>query len=256
VSGTGVVMLGIDSPSTWRVFNALDSAVGVDHVVIEEPIGTWALVKGRARRLGVITAAGQVAFRVVVQPLVERLSRRRAEEILTGARLAGTPADGGRVTRVPSVNDPAATEALLELSPRAVVVAGTRIIARHVLDAVPATFLNMHAGITPRYRGVHGGYWALACDDRAHCGVTVHVVDAGVDTGDVVAQARIEPGPRDSFATYPLLQLVAGLPLLTDAVQAALDGRLERSQGPGPSRQWYHPTLWGYLFTWLRRGVR
>jgi folate-dependent phosphoribosylglycinamide formyltransferase PurN len=146
--------------------------------------------------------------------------------------------------------------ALRDLAPQVVVVAGTRIISQSVLEAITATFINLHAGMTPRYRGVHGGYWALACGDREHCGVTVHVVDPGVDTGDVIAQARIEPTERDTFATYPLLQLVAGLPLLTGAVRAALEGTLQQRPASGPSRQWYHPTLWGYLVTWLRRGVR
>jgi methionyl-tRNA formyltransferase len=137
-----------------------------------------------------------------------------------------------------------------------VVVAGTRIIHASVLDAVPATFLNLHAGMTPRYRGVHGGYWALAQGDPEHCGVTVHEVDRGVDTGDVVAQARIAPTERDSFATYPLLQLAAGAPLLVDAVRAALGDRLASRPAEGPSRQWYHPTLWSYLWTRARTGVR
>jgi methionyl-tRNA formyltransferase len=250
-------MLAIDSPGTWRVFQALDRAIGVEHVVIEDEVSRSALLRARARRLGWLTVAGQVAFQVVAQPLLTRRSRRRAGELLAAAGLIdAAPAEEERITRVRSVNDPRAVEALRRLEPRVVVVGGTRIIARSVLDAVPATFLNMHAGITPRYRGVHGGYWALACGDPDHCGVTVHVVDPGVDTGDVVAQARIEPTARDNFATYPLLQLAAGLPLFTEAVRAALDGRLERHPAAGPTRQWFHPTLWGYLLTRVRRGVR
>jgi methionyl-tRNA formyltransferase len=249
-------MVAIDAPSTWMVFNALDRAGGVDHAIIEERVSGRALLAARARRLGRLQAAGQAAFRLAVQPLVERLSRRRSREILGQAALAAARVGEDRVTRVPSVNDRETVEALHRLSPRVVVVAGTRIISRAVLDAIPATFINMHAGMTPRYRGVHGGYWALACGDPEHCGVTVHVVDPGVDTGEVIAQARIEPTSRDTFATYPHLQLVAGLPLLIEAVRAALEGRLERHPVTGPSRQWYHPTAWGYLLTWARRGVR
>jgi phosphoribosylglycinamide formyltransferase-1 len=214
------------------------------------------LLAARARRLGRLAVAGQVAFRIALQPLLERLARRRSAEILAAAGLVATPAPADRITRVPSVNSPEARELLERLAPRVVVLGGTRIVGRELLEALPAVFLNMHAGITPRYRGVHGGYWALASGEPEHCGVTVHVVDAGVDTGAVVAQARIEPTARDSFATYPQLQLVAGLPLLVEAVRAALEERLESRPAGGPSRQWYHPTAWGYLFTWLRRGVR
>jgi methionyl-tRNA formyltransferase len=253
---SGVVMLATESPATWAIFNALDRALGVDRAIVEEHVSARTIMTARARRLGWPAVAGQVAFRVGVMPLLARRSSRRSREIAGDAGLDESPAPEERITRVPSVNDPATIAALRELDPRVVAVAGTRIIGREVLDAVPATFINMHAGITPRYRGVHGGYWALASGDRDHCGVTVHVVDPGVDTGDVIAQARIEPGPHDNFATYPQLQLVAGLPLFVEAVRAALDGRLETRRVPGPSRQWYHPTARGYIGTRLRRGVR
>ena len=52
-----------------------------------------------------------------------------------------------------------------------------------LLEAVPAVFLNTLAGITPSYRGVHGAYWALVQRQPDACGVTVHLVDAGIDTG-------------------------------------------------------------------------
>jgi len=251
---TGVVMLTIDSESSWMVFDALERAFGVEHVVVEEQVSGRTLLAARARRLGWLTAAGQAAFRLLIQPLIELASRRRSREI--AADIGSSRPAPERVTRVPSINDPRTAETLRQLDPRVVVVAGTRIIKRETLDAVPAPFLNMHAGMTPRYRGVHGGYWALTQRDPEHCGVTVHLVDRGVDTGAVIAQARIEPGPRDSFATYPLLQTAAGLPLLVEGVRAALDASLEPISVEGPSRQWYHPTAWGYLLTRIRRGVR
>src|SRR3954463_3055823 len=105
-------MLAVDAPSTWMVFNALDRAVGVDRVVVEAPVGGRALLAARARRLGRLQAGGQAAFRIPVQPLVERCSRRRSEEILSRAGLVTTPAPEDRVERVPSVNDPYTADTL------------------------------------------------------------------------------------------------------------------------------------------------
>ncbi len=161
------------------------------------------------------------------------------------------------VVSISSVNDDRTIEILQSMAPKVVVVSQTAILSRRVLDCIPAIFLNIHTGITPQYRGLHGAYWALVNDDAENCGVTVHVVDAGVDTGPVIAQARISPSPADSYFTYHWLQLAAALPLLICAVQAALAGRLatiEPKRGVS-SRQYYHPTLWGYLWTGLRRGV-
>jgi methionyl-tRNA formyltransferase len=157
---------------------------------------------------------------------------------------------------VPSANSPEAIRLLRGLDPAVVVVNGTRILSRELLRCVPAPFVNLHAGITPLYRGVHGGYWALACGDRQNCGVTVHLVDESIDTGAAIFQQPIEPSADDSFVTYPLLQLGVGLPLLTEAVRQVLAGRLEKRSFPeGPSRLWTHPTLWQYL-SHRARGVR
>jgi methionyl-tRNA formyltransferase len=139
-----------------------------------------------------------------------------------------------------------------------VVVSGTRIIARDVLENVPARFVNLHAGITPAYRGVHGGYWALADGRPEACGVTIHLVDAGIDTGAVLAQAPIRPSLHDNFTTYPLLQLAAGLPLLVDVVRRLQSGEAPQpiAAPPGPSRLHSHPTLWQYLYYRITRRVR
>ena len=121
-------------------------------------------------------------------------------------------------------------------------VSQTRILSRKILECIPAAFINIHTGITPQYRGLHGAYWALVNNDAANCGVTIHMVDAGVDTGPIVAQARISPSASDSYFTYHWLQLATALPLLMHTVQAALAGRLV-TNGPKQgvsSRQYYH----------------
>jgi methionyl-tRNA formyltransferase len=90
------------------------------------------------------------------------------------------------------------------------------------------------------------------------CGVSVHLVDRGVDTGPVLAQAIVVPTRRDNFMTYPLLQLVAAIPLVRSALSQAAAGQVVplSPQPPGPSRVWSHPTFWAYLWTRLSRGVR
>jgi phosphoribosylglycinamide formyltransferase-1 len=111
-------------------------------------------------------------------------------------------------------------------------------------------------GITPRYRGVHGGYWALAEGNRDLCGVTVHRVDAGIDTGPIVEQIRVMPANEDNFVTYPYLQLAMALPMLQRAVETALRGELQCRPAGGQSQLYFHPSIGEYLWNRLRRGVR
>jgi folate-dependent phosphoribosylglycinamide formyltransferase PurN len=148
-------------------------------------------------------------------------------------------------------------EALRVHEPDVVVINGTRVIGKRVLDCVEAPFINTHTGITPAYRGVHGAYWALAEGKPELAGVTVHYVDTGIDTGAVIAQALIHPGPEDNFHTYPTLQLAAGLPLLEEAVLITQrNGVRTRKPLTAASRLYYHPGLTQYLTRRIRDGVR
>jgi hypothetical protein len=70
-----------------------------------------------------------------------------------------------------------------------------------------------------------------------------------------VAQGLIAPTARDSFVTYPSLQLAAALPLLVDSIGKALRGELSVRPAEGPSRVWYHPGLFQYLVG-RTRGVK
>jgi hypothetical protein len=254
-----IVLLCGSARSSGLVYRALARRFPGDVAVIQEPAGgRAALVRRRVRRLGVVTVAGQLAFQVGVVPWLARTGRARYDAILRGAGLEDGPIPDAVVTRVPTVNAPEARAALQASAPVVVVVHGTRIIGPETLHCVDAPFVNMHAGITPAYRGVHGGYWALAEGRPELAGTTVHFVDEGIDTGGVIAHTRITPGPTDTFATYPALQLAAGVPFLLDAVAAIVAGR-EPSRvvipaDHAPAR--YHPTVWQYAGAWLRRRVR
>jgi folate-dependent phosphoribosylglycinamide formyltransferase PurN len=163
-----------------------------------------------------------------------------------------------RIVHVDSVNSADCIAELRRRSPTVVILSGTRIISAAVLDSLAAPFVNIHAGITPRYRGVHGAYWALAEGRPESAGVTVHLVDTGIDTGPILGQARIEPQPGDTFVTYPYLQIEAGLPLIVDAVGGALAGRIRtlESLDATASTLRSHPGMVEYVTRRLRRGVR
>jgi len=85
--------------------------------------------------------------------------------------------------------------------------------------------------------------------------VTVHLFDEGIDTGGVLYQAKVDFAPNDNIATDQHRQMAAALPLLLSAVEDALKGQLRPRRIKLPSRQWFHPTLWGYLRTGLAQQV-
>jgi uncharacterized membrane protein YgdD (TMEM256/DUF423 family) len=252
-----VVLLAGPGDSSDVVANYLASR-GSDLVVIGENAQSRVeLARRRARRIGWPTVVGQILFIGTLQPMLRRLGRHRREAIL----LAGSADTTRRVPvhRVASINGDEVPGLLRSLRPSVVVVHGTRIIHSRVLASAGCPVINMHAGITPRYRGVHGGYWALVEGHPEWVGTTVHLVDSGVDTGGILAQETFEVSREDTIATYPDLHLVHGLALLGPQLDKVRTGRtLERqpsSLAPG-SMLFYHPTLWGYAWRRLRDGVR
>jgi len=252
-----IVLLARDARSTRIVYHRLCQTFEVRRIVVEDSVSRRVFITRRVKRLGLRPVLGQVLFQMLAVPYLTRASRARADEIMRVEGLRDDPLNADLVTRISSVNSESARELLRSLAPDVVVLNGTRIVSQETLSSVPATFVNVHAGITPAYRGVHGGYWALAQGDRSACGVTVHVVDEGVDTGPILAQATIEPIGADSFVTYPLLQLAAGLPLLVEALERLGAGETcEVDPLGGPSRMWSHPTLAQYFGGRRRVGVK
>jgi len=252
----GIVLLAGRGHSTSIVYNALCKEFPIAQVIIEDRVPRARFLQRRIKRLGLRKVAGQLLFRTLVVPWLEVVSANRIEQIKRAAALDDVAPITG-VSYVPSVNSDEAIRLLRDLSPVVVVVNGTRIIVNEVLNCIPATFINMHAGITPLYRGVHGAYWALVERNRSGCGVTIHYVDKGVDTGGILAQALVEPTAEDNFVTYPYLQLAAGIPLLKQVVRNACNGRLEQKPAlAGPSKMWTHPTLGEYLRYRFQLGVK
>ena len=239
------------------VYHGITAQYEIAAVLLEDPPSRRTLLRRRLRRFGPLHLAGQLLFQVLCIPVLDWWSRSRHAEIKARYGLNDQPIPPAKIHAVPSVNSGAAIAWLQAQQPDVVVINGTRILSAAVLESVPAPFLNVHAGITPAYRGVHGGYWAHARKDPHNCGVTVHLVDRGIDTGGILRQAPIHPTPADDFTTYPLLQLAAGIPLLRQCLADRSNGRLRlRPPATTGGHLFSHPTLWGYWYRRIFRGVR
>jgi hypothetical protein len=249
-----IAVLTVPTPESWIIINALAEHFGPVTVIAEERQGKLDLIRKRMKRLGPVTVLGQIGF-VLLQSLIARRSHGRIQEIVESERLDPNPNPLCQILPVGSVNAMACRAALAMVKPDVVVVIGTRIIGRQTLDAITVPLINCHSGINPKYRGQAGGYWARAMGDPQNVGVTVHLVDKGVDTGAVLSQDRIDAAQDDTFSSIYFLQAAAIRPLAIKAVEDALSGALKPIQVNLPSQQYFHPTLWFYLWTGWTRGV-
>jgi folate-dependent phosphoribosylglycinamide formyltransferase PurN len=236
------------------VVNGIAALLGPVVVIEERPEAKLDIIRRRLRLCGPVMTLGQIAFGLH-QKLTSGRRKARLEAIWRQYGLEPRSRSGMVVHRVPSVNSEECRDLLRRLDPAVVAVYGTRIIGAATLGAVSCPFINYHAGINPKYRGQHPGYWARACGDEANCGVTIHVVDRGVDTGQVLYQARVALGAEDTIATYQHVQAAHALPLFARAIVDGEVGRLRPRTVELPSNLWFPPTLWRYLATGLSRGV-
>jgi folate-dependent phosphoribosylglycinamide formyltransferase PurN len=250
-----IILLGSNNPTTWIVYNHLIGQYGLFPAFIEKPVSRFKLLKNRVKKLGLFAVLDQMAFIGALRPFISRSSQQRIKQICHSHGLEVTEPLTPSIQPIESVNSESFRRQLAELNPDIIVINGTRIIGRKTLSATTGTIINTHHGITPAYRGAHGAYWALYQNDKEHAGVTVHLVDAGIDTGNIIGSSIIETTAGDSFATYPYLQTAAALPILNQAIDDIIAGTLKDKSISGNSAVWYHPGFTQYIRGRLR-GIR
>ena len=82
-----------------------------------------------------------------------------------------------------------------------VVLAGfMRVLKEPMLDAFPRRIINIHPSLLPKFPGVEAWKQALAAGEKT-TGCTVHYVESGIDTGEIVAQREVPISPADTPAT-------------------------------------------------------
>ena len=125
--------------------------------------------------------------------------------ILDIAREAGIPAHVIREpryrTRLSPEVEAGAVRILQEAGVELVVLAGyMRMVKSPLLEAFPRRVINIHPALLPKFPGLESWRQALDAGEKLS-GCTVHFVDGGMDTGEIIAQSEVPVLPDDSAAT-------------------------------------------------------
>jgi len=146
-------------------------------------------------------------------------------EGLARAERAGVPTFVLRVGDLPSREDwdRALAEQVAAFKPDLVVLAGfMKLVGPAFLDAHGGRTLNTHPALSPSFPGMHGPADALEYGVKV-TGATLFVVDAGVDTGAIVAQTAVPVEDDDTVASLHERIKAAERAMLVDSV-----GRIAR----------------------------
>jgi methionyl-tRNA formyltransferase len=161
---------------------------------------------------GVVTQPDRPAGRgrQVVEPAVKQ-----------AARAAGVP-----IIQPRRLREPEAMAQLRAWAPDVIVVAAFgQILRPEVLDLPPHGCLNVHASLLPRHRGAAPVAAAILAGD-AETGITLMRMDAGLDTGPLLAQARLPIAPDDTTQTLTDRLAPLGGQLLAEKLPRYLAGEL------------------------------
>jgi len=175
-----------------------------------------------------------------LQALLDTVHSREAEIVAVASNVADAPAlERARGCGVPTAvfaasehrsreqRDRALAEWLLERGARLVVLAGyMELLGEVFLSRFPRAVINVHPSLLPAFPGVRAVEQALAYGVKVF-GVTVHLVDSGVDTGPVIFQRAVElPRARTPEEVLAVLHPIEHQ-LLADAVRLCAQGALE-----------------------------
>ncbi|MBS1753693.1 MAG: hypothetical protein KF741_03930 [Ferruginibacter sp.] len=242
-----IILLASNCQSSRWVYHALKNLLPISHVIIEQPVSKIQLFKRRIKKNGLWLVTGQAMFTILVTPLLRWKAKNQKDTLIKKYQLVDIPFNEDECNFVTSINDEHCRQLLKQYKPDIVIVNGTRIISNATLQSVDAAFINIHAGITPQYRGAHGGYWALYNNDNRNFGTTIHLIDAGIDTGAVLKHVFAQPGNDDNFTTYPIIQVAEGIKSLPQVIIDFIDGRVPVSNNVEKGKMYYQPTIWQYL---------
>jgi len=125
------------------------------------------------------------------------------------------------------MKDPGFLETLRAWDPDVIVVAAFgRILPQVILDLPPKGCLNVHGSLLPKYRGAAPIQWAVI-NGEPETGVTIMVMDAGMDTGAILEQAVMAISVEDTAGDVASRMAEMGGALLVSTLKKWLAGTIE-----------------------------
>ena len=109
-----------------------------------------------------------------------------------------------------------------------------RILPKELLELPRLGALNVHPSLLPKYRGATPIQSAIAAGDR-ETGVSIMLMDAGLDTGDIVARRRVAIDPAETYGELHDRLAEIGAELLADVIERAERGELAGEPQAGES---------------------
>jgi methionyl-tRNA formyltransferase len=182
------------------------------------------LYRRESSRHAALRYARTFGFRATVHLAARVLAARaRRQSIESVCRRRGVACATAR-----QVNAPEFLDELRRMAPDVVVSVSCPQVFKPALIEVPRLgILNVHGAALPKYRGVMPSFWMLL-NGESQAGVSVHFVDAGIDTGDLCGQRTFDILPEESLDAFLRRSKRIAAELLIEVLESIEAGRLSR----------------------------
>lgn len=117
-------------------------------------------------------------------------------------------------------------------------VVNSRILSKSLLKLPRYFTINYHNSPLPKYAGVHATSWAILNNETYH-GVTWHVVDEGIDTGDILKQTTFEIDEQETNFSLDVKCIEKAIPLFKELLEELADSKYKRVKQDFKQRSYY-----------------
>ena len=118
-----------------------------------------------------------------------------------------------------AVNDQKSEQLFKEFKPDFIIQAGAGILTENIFKLSKIATLNVHHGFAPEVRGMNSTFWCLYFGLNDLIGVTCHIIDENLDTGNIIEQYKYNMNENDSFVDIQKKLCYEGAKLLINSIK-------------------------------------
>lgn len=251
---TGIVLLignSVMNRNTAAQF--LNSGLPIKRVIICEKNngGTKAFLKRSAKKYGYWRVFGQILERLWYKFTQQKNDNAFLQQLVNEKAIEDTiNANSSKIHRTDNYESPETLGVIKADAPDLIVIHTPYWVGKRVRAIPPLGVMGGHPGITPDYRGIHSPFWALYNNEPQKVGYTVFWVDAGVDTGDIIFQGKIEPSQGDSYITLSwkgMVEICRHQIEIAKTLSTGMEVARRKIEHVDESTNYPHPTIWQYM---------
>jgi len=143
--------------------------------------------------------------------------------------------------KVDKINDPPVVEKIRLFHPDVIVSIASPQIFKEGIILSADHVINIHAALLPQYRGMMPCFWVLAKGEEK-TGVTVHYVDAKIDTGPILLQREIIIDRNETFHSLNTKVVEISADMLIEVIQNIVEGKVNTIKPEGSGSYFSFPT--------------